>query len=112
MLAAGAGLAAMGQALLAVEIGVEGSVLELGLLVAMAVRPSVPAAVARWRVPCFHGHTHGTELSPEASAGFYVRGFILALASLLGCGWRAGRALEARLAGTVLAGGGAWMLWG
>ncbi|WP_136064290.1 HupE/UreJ family protein [Modicisalibacter radicis] len=76
---AGAGLAWAGVPLAGVEFGIASSVLIAGLLVAMLVR--LPASVGGALVIAFillHGHAHGSELAPGASALFYALGFLVA----------------------------------
>jgi urease accessory protein len=79
VMAIGGALGVLGVPLPAVEIGIAGSGLILGLLVAFAVRlPLAGAAVIVGLFAIFHGHAHGTEL-PEAVNPFaYALGFVVA----------------------------------
>lgn len=65
------------------ELGIAGSVLLLGLVIALGRRLSPAAAAAL--VACFavfHGHAHGSEMPANASGLLYGLGFALATASL------------------------------
>lgn len=99
------------------ETGIAGSLLALGLLVALAVRP--PLAVAAGLTALFaisHGIAHGLELPPLASPWGYATGFVAATAALHGLGYLLVRTLPqaaaplVRLAGAAAALGGAWLL--
>lgn len=110
---------AAGIGLPMVELGIAGSVLVLGLLIAAA--PQLPlwataAIVALFAV--FHGHAHGTEM-PEAALGlFYGLGFVLATALLHGIGLGIGllgarwSGWAVRLGGSAIAASGALLLIG
>ena len=77
-MAAGAALAMTGVGMPSVETGVSLSVLALGLVIAMAWRPSLPLAaalVAGFAV--LHGHAHGAELPDAASPVLYGLGFLI-----------------------------------
>jgi urease accessory protein len=113
------GLAGMaGLAIPAVELGVTGSVLLLGVLIASG--RSIPLPVAGAIVALFavlHGHTHGTEIPEMASAGAYAAGFVAATSLLhaagVGLGWLLAEKLSAtalRMAGVALAVAGTGML--
>lgn len=91
---AGAGLALIGFPLPHVELGIAGSVIATGLLIALGTRlPSGAAAGLVALMALFHGHAHGTELPAMASAWSYAAGFILSTSLLhaigLGVGWTA-----------------------
>ncbi len=110
MMLVGGALGAAGVALPAVEIGVLGSVLLLGLMIAFAVRTSVGLGMAV--VGAFalcHGHAHGSEMAAGAGA-LTVLGFAVATAALHGLGisvgmaFRAGRAVRWGGAGIAAAG--------
>ena len=99
------------------ETGIAGSVLALGLLVALAVRP--PLAVATGLTALFalsHGVAHGLELPALASPWGYAAGFVVATAALHGIGYAVARQLPqvasplVRLAGAGSALAGVWML--
>ena len=66
-----------------VELGIAGSVMVLGALVALALR--LPLAVSMALVglfAVFHGYAHGAEMAAESSALWYGLGFMLATAAL------------------------------
>jgi urease accessory protein len=116
-LVAGAALGMSGLALPWVEQGISGSVLALGLLLALAVR--VPAALSVGVTALFgaaHGYAHGAEMPPSASPLWYGAGFLLATGLLHGIGVLAGLTVRQRaavtLAGTALSLAGAGMLLG
>lgn len=76
---AGAGLAWGGVPLLGVEFGIASSVLLAGVLLASLVK--LPSALGGTLVFAFillHGHAHGSELAPGASAALYALGFVIA----------------------------------
>jgi urease accessory protein len=79
--------AAAGIALPSVEIGIAGSVIILGALVALKVRASPAVAAGIVAVfAIFHGHAHGSEMPVDLFAGAYAAGFMLATALLHGIG--------------------------
>lgn len=81
-----------GVALPGVEAGIALSVLILGLAVAFAVRPPLPAAMAVTALfALFHGHAHGSELPHAEMAAMYAAGMVLATALLHGLGIVGGR---------------------
>ena len=91
-MAAGACFALAGIGIPAVELGVAGSVVLLGLLVAGAARVPVLAGCGMVAVfALFHGHAHGTELPAAASPALYGLGFVLATAALHAAGIGLGR---------------------
>lgn len=76
-----------GLALGAVELAILGSVVVLGLLLA------IPNAKFGWWLPilaaglgAFHGHAHGNELPAAAMPALYVAGFIAATVALHAAG--------------------------
>jgi urease accessory protein len=95
MMAVGGALGLAGAPLPLVETGIAGSLVVLGLLIALSLRLPVVAAMAIvGTFALFHGHAHGTEL-PEAAAPLaYAAGFVLATAALHGLGVAAGLALR------------------
>lgn len=107
-------LATSGIALPKVELGIAGSLVVLGILVATAWRLPVAAAMVLVGLfAVFHGHAHGAELPQAASALGYGAGFVLATALLHGSGVALG--LNARRLGAsavVRAAGGATSLAG
>ncbi|WP_338664162.1 HupE/UreJ family protein [Pararoseomonas sp. SCSIO 73927] len=111
---AGGALGMAGIALPMVEAGIAGSVIVLGALVALAVRPPLAVALGLAALfGLFHGHAHGAEMVPGAGAAGYAAGFLLATAGLhalglaVGAAGRPGFRVAARLAG---AGGAAAMV--
>lgn len=99
------------------ETGIAGSVLALGLLVALAVRP--PLAMAAGLTALFalsHGMAHGLELPALTSPWSYAAGFIAATAALHGLGYALVRYLPqaaaplVRMAGAATALTGGWLL--
>ncbi len=119
VMAMGGMLGFLGVPIPGVEYGIAASAIVLGTAVAFEVRP--PLVVAALVVGCFaifHGHAHGTELPAGQSALLYSMGFVVATGCLHGLGigigtvhrrdW--GRRLL-RVAGTVVALGGAYFMW-
>ena len=115
---AGAGLAAWGVTLPAVESAIALSVLVLGLAIAFAARLPVAAAlpiVAGFAV--FHGYAHQLEIR-DAAALTYAGGFVLATALLHAAGFALGHWLPdsgiagaaRRATGSLVALAGAWLL--
>lgn len=99
------------------ETGIAGSVLALGLLVALAVRPPVAVAAALTALFALsHGVAHGLELPVLSSPWGYAAGFIAATAALHGIGYVVARNLPqvatplVRIAGAASALAGAWLL--
>lgn len=79
VMAFGAVLGILGVPLPAVEIGIAGSAVVLGLLILMQARPPLWLAsiiVAAFAV--FHGYAHGTELPEAANPFAYAVGFVIA----------------------------------
>jgi len=108
VMAAGGGLALAGVALPAVELGIAGSVLAFGLLVACAARLPLPAGMAlTGAFALFHGFAHGAEMAAGASAVAYGAGFLAATALLHGVGLVAGQLGRVRLGGALVRVGGA-----
>ena len=84
---AGSGLALSGVAMPMVELGIAGSVLVIGALIAFGAR--MPLALAMGLAglfALFHGHAHGTELPGFAHPAAYGVGFVIATALLHGAG--------------------------
>ena len=105
------------------DIGIAGSVVVLGLLVAS--RLHLPTALAMGVVgvfAIFHGHVHGTEMPADAAGLAYGAGFLAATALLHAAGiaiglWigRAGEGMGRRVAqlgGAAVALAGIWLLSG
>lgn len=77
-----------------VELGIIGSVVILGFVIAIGRRLPVAGAMALVAVfAVFHGHAHGTEMPVDASGGAYGLGFALATAFLHAAGLGLGIAL-------------------
>lgn len=75
----GAGLAWAGVPLLGVEFGIASSVLLAGVLVATLVKlPTAVGGVLVFAFILMHGHAHGSELAPGASAALFALGFLIA----------------------------------
>jgi urease accessory protein len=101
MMAAGGALGMTGIALPAVELGIVGSVVLVGLLVALSLRLQWGAAAALVGFfALFHGHAHGTEFVEASSPLAYTAGFALATAFLHALGiagaWMATQRIGAR----------------
>nr|WP_239482168.1 HupE/UreJ family protein [Pseudomonas insulae] len=101
------------------ETGIAASVLALGLLVALAVRPPLFLALAATALFALaHGVAHGLELPELSSPAGYALGFVAATAALHAAGFAVVRLLPraaaplVRLAGAVGAGAGVWLLAG
>lgn len=99
------------------ETGIAGSVLALGLLVALTVRPALPLAVGLTALFALaHGMAHGLELPELASPWGYAAGFIVATVALHVAGYGLARSLPpaaaplVRIAGIASAVAGAWLL--
>jgi len=66
-----------------VEIGTAGSVIILGAMVALALKPSLAVSVVLIGLfALMHGHSHGTELPQAASPIAYGAGFLIATVTL------------------------------
>ncbi len=114
----GAGLAALGVGLPALEAGIGVSVLVMGLLIALAIKLPAPVALSMVAVfALFHGYAHVAEMGGASLLG-YVAGFVSATVVLHGGGYALGRWMPAsrialgvkRVLGGVVAGAGALML--
>jgi urease accessory protein len=78
VMALGGALGVMGLPLPYVEVGIAGSAVVLGLMVAFAVRPPIwIAALIVGAFAIFHGHAHGTELPQAADPLAYSLGFVI-----------------------------------
>jgi len=89
VMAVGAALA-QATALPAVELGIIGSLVVLGALVAFSARlPVAAGALTVGIFALFHGHAHGAEM-PAGSAALFAFGFVAATAVLHGIGVAAG----------------------
>ncbi len=101
------------------ETGIAASVLALGLLVAVAVRPPMFVAVSLTALFALaHGVAHGLELPDLSSPWGYAAGFVAATAALHAAGYGLVRVLPqaaaplVRVAGGASAVAGAWLLAG
>jgi urease accessory protein len=111
VMAIGAALALSGVTLPLVEIGIAGSVMVLGAVVALALRPSLAISIPLiGAFALLHGYSHGVELPASASALSYGAGFIAATLMLhavgIATGLIAGRLpvrFAARTAGGAIA---------
>ena len=96
-----------GIGLPAVEFGILGSVVLLGLLVALQAKlPVVLGMVLVGVFALFHGHAHGTEMPADGHTLLYAAGFVVATAGLHALGVAAGLLAArpmARFAGAITA---------
>lgn len=95
-----------------VELGIVGSVLVLGVVIAVGRHLPLGAAMALVGVlAIFHGHAHGTEMPLAANGMLYGLGFAVATSLLhaagIGLGLAAARLDEKRAPLIIRAGGGA-----
>lgn len=108
MMVVGGGAALVGLALPAVELGILGSLLVLGALVAAAARlPVAIGATLAGFFAFFHGHAHGAEMPEAASAALYALGFVTATGLLHGAGVAAGLFVQSARARWIVRAGGA-----
>jgi urease accessory protein len=119
MMAFGGLLGLSGVALPSVELGIALSAVMLGALILGSIRlPLAAALLVVGFFAVFHGHAHGTEMTPGQSAILYSLGFVIATGLLHSLGiaiglihrWNAGR-LALRGAGSVVMAGGLFFLW-
>ena len=119
MMAFGGMLGLMGTPLPGVEIGIAVSGVVLGTLILGETKmPLIGALLVVAFFAVFHGHAHGTELSPGQNAMLYSLGFVICTGSLHGVGigmglvhrWGVGR-LALRGAGSAVMAGGLFFLW-
>lgn len=95
MMIVGGGVALAGIGLPLVEIGIVGSLLLLGGLIALGRKLATPVALLlAGGVAVFHGHAHGAEIPALASALPYFLGFAAVSVALHGLGFAATRAVE------------------
>lgn len=79
VMAFGAVLGILGVPVPAVEIGIAGSAVVLGLLILFKVRmPLALSAAIVAAFAIFHGYAHGTELPEAATPAAYAVGFVIA----------------------------------
>lgn len=107
-MAVGGLLGFTGVSLPMVELGIAGSVLILGTLVALASRLPLVASIGLVGLfATFHGYAHGAEMAAEFSAFWYSLGFVLATALLHGLGISVGLAARSNASIQWLRAGGA-----
>jgi urease accessory protein len=83
VMAGGGALGMAGMTVPFVEVGIALSVVVLGAIVALGVRPSTAVAMGIVGLfAIFHGHAHGTEMPEDAGGMAYAAGFMLATAAL------------------------------
>jgi urease accessory protein len=108
MMAVGGLTGMIGMPLPMVELGVAGSVVALGLMVALTSHLSLPICMGLVGLfAVFHGHVHGTEMPETASGMLYGLGFVVATAVLHGIGLGLGRMMADRRGRFALRLGGA-----
>jgi urease accessory protein len=91
VMAVGFALGVAGVALPWVEIGIAGSVIALGALIAFALRPSIAFSAAMIGLfALFHGHAHGTAWPAHGTALTFALGLMLATVILHGVGLAVG----------------------
>ena len=118
VMALGGAAGVAGVPLPGVEAGIALSGVVLGLMVVLAARPPLWAAVALvGAFAVFHGHAHGAELPQSAVPAIYAVGFVIATGLLHLAGiavgsvgrWRIGQ-VAVRVAGAAIAlAGGAFL---
>lgn len=102
-MAVGAMIAISGVHVPVVELGIAGSVLVVGALLALnAKMPILAAAGLAALMALFHGHAHGTELPGSADPVSYGVGFLAATMILLCAGAAAGRSVKKLAAASAL----------
>ena len=103
------------------ETGITGSLVALGLLVALALRPALPVAVGLVALfAAAHGIAHGLEAPAQGVQAAYSLGFVAATAALHAAGFTLVRLLPLRAAplvkwlGAASAIVGVWLMagWG
>jgi urease accessory protein len=106
-----------------VELGISGSILVLGFVVALGRQfPTALAMALAGFFAIFHGHAHGTEMPVDAQGFAYGAGFVLATALLHAAGLAMGlgadrlagawSAKAGRIAGGAMAAAGAGIMAG
>lgn len=87
MMIVGGVLGINGIAIPMVELGIVGSLVLLGLVIAIGRRmPMGLATVFVGMLAIFHGHAHGTEMPMTASGAEYGIGFVMATMGLIAIG--------------------------
>lgn len=85
MMLVGGAVGVAGIAVPFVEQGIMGSIIVMGVVVALGRAMPMPLAMAMAMVglfAVFHGHAHGTEMPVDASGALYGLGFAIATAML------------------------------
>lgn len=112
-MAAGGMLGLLGISLPWVEIGIAVSSVVLGLLILANAKLSLVIAIPLVMVfALFHGHAHGTELSPGADAVLYSLGFVIATGLLHAFGILVGAAEKLPMGRTAVRALGGGVLFG
>ena len=120
LLALGGGMGMRGWPLPQVELGIAGSVVVFGLLIASAAKMPLWLSMSVGGLfALFHGHAHGVEMPQAAMPWLYVSGFLLTTAMLHGLGMLTGLvhryavpARVLRLGGVGRAAAGIWLFAG
>jgi urease accessory protein len=119
-MALGGAMGLIGVPLPAVEVGIAGSGIVLGLMVLLELRPPLVVSFLLVGIfALFHGHAHGTELPPGESGLWYSLGFVVSTGLLHAAGigvgsihrWDWGKVCL-RAAGLVVLAGGIYFLMG
>ena len=106
-----------------VELGISGSILVLGFVIALGRQIPTPVAMAlAGFFAIFHGHAHGTEMPVDAAGLAYGAGFVAATALLHAAGLALGIGADrlasawstraSRVAGGMMAAAGAGLMAG
>jgi len=114
----GGALGIAGVPLPGTEIGIAISVIALGSVIALSLRPPLPVALGLAAFfAIFHGHAHGAELPHQASAITYCAGFVLATGLIHLSGIAVGLVIHlprgpvlVRAGGCAIALAGVWLL--
>lgn len=103
IMVAGAVLALSGVGLPFVEPGILASVIVLGLLIAIAIKPPLwVGGLIVGALAIFHGHAHGAELPHSANAALYATGFVISTGLLHLAGIGLGEVRRLKTGGTLL----------
>jgi urease accessory protein len=120
VMAFGGALGIAGVPLPGTEMGIALSVVALGSVIALALRPPVAGALALAAFfAVFHGHAHGAELPGQTGAIAYSAGFVLATGLIHLSGIAVGLVIHlprgpllVRAGGAAIALAGLWLLAG
>ena len=120
VMAFGGALGIAGVPLPGTELGIALSVVALGAVIALALRPPVAGALALAAFfAIFHGHAHGAELPGQTGALAYSAGFVLATGLIHLTGIAVGLVIHlprgpvlVRAGGAAIALAGLWILAG